>query len=107
MFDGKSIPFGILTRLKQTAETTMRKAQDSVMKDLHHYKTTSKIKGFILPYLGQQDKSLPFYWPDLVMRDEVNYPTNFRPMKEEDLRRLSTRGEQLTRLLLDYYCPEL
>ncbi|HEA66940.1 MAG TPA: hypothetical protein ENI07_09005, partial [Desulfobacterales bacterium] len=107
MFDGKSVPFDIVTRLKQTAETTMRKAQDSVMKDLHHYKTSGKIKGFILPYLGQQDKSLPLFWPDFVTRDEINYPTNFRPMKEKDLHRLSTRGEQLTRLLLDYYCPEL
>jgi len=107
MFDGKSVPYGILTRLKQTAETTMRKAQDSVMKDLHYYKTTGKIKGFVLPYLGQQDKSLPFSWPNLITRDEVNYPTNFRPMKEKDIHILTSRGEQLTRLLLDYYCPEL
>ena len=107
MFNEKSVPYGILTRLKQTFETTMRKAQDSVMKDLHQYKTTGRIKGFVLPYLGQQDESLPFSWPDLVNRDKVNYPTNFRPMKEEDIQTLTNRGEQLTRLLLDYYCPEL
>ncbi len=107
MFRGDFIPFSLVTRLKQVFETTMRKVQDSVMKELHHHKESGKIKGFILPYLGQQDKQLPFFWPDLVKRDEVNYPTDFRPMKEKDINKISNRGEQLTRLLIDYYCPEL
>ena len=46
--------------------------------------------------------------PDLVTRDQVfGYPTNFAAMSEENINLLSQRGEQLTRMLLAYYCPEL
>ncbi len=107
MLSGDFIPFGLATRLNQVLTSTMRKVQDSTMKRLHQHKDASLIKGFILPYLGQVDESLPFHWPDLIKREEVNYPTDFRPMKNRDIELLSTRGEQLTRLLIDFYCPNL
>ena len=107
MLSGDFIPFGLATRLNQVLTSTMRKVQDSTMKRLHQYKDANLIKGFILPYLGQVDNSLPFHWPNLIKREEVNYPTDFRPMNERDIKLLSSRGEQLTRLLIDFYCPEL
>ncbi len=107
MLSGDFIPFGVVTRLNQVLTTTLRKSQDSTMKTLHHYKVANLIKGFILPYLGQIDGALPYFWPNLTKREQVNYPTNFRPMSDKDIELLSMRGEQLTRLLIDYYCPDL
>jgi hypothetical protein len=37
----------------------------------------------------------------------VGYPTNFGAMSADDLARLSRRGEQLTRLAIDSYLPDL
>lgn len=107
MMSGDFIPYGLVSRLNQVINTTMRKVQDATMNRLHQYKDANLIKGFILPYLGQSDKSLPYHWPNLVKREEVDYPTNFRPMDEQDIKHLSLRGEQLTNLLMDIYCPEL
>jgi NTE family protein len=45
---------------------------------------------------------------DLVPREEVvEYPTNFSAMPADDLARLTKRGDQLTRLALQTYLPEL
>jgi predicted acylesterase/phospholipase RssA/proteasome lid subunit RPN8/RPN11 len=107
MLTGDFIPFALASRLNQVISSTMRKVQDATMKRLHQYKESGKIKGFILPYLGQADRSLPFNWPDLVKREDVNYPTDFSPMKDKDIDQLGRRGEQLTRLLIQIYCPEL
>ena len=107
MLTGDFIPFSLASRLNQVLSATMRKVQDATMKRLHQYKDAGQIKGFLLPYLGQSDRSLPFTWPDLVIRDKVNYPTDFRPMKERNIYLLSKRGEQLTRLLVQIYCPEI
>jgi hypothetical protein len=37
----------------------------------------------------------------------VAYPTDFSAMPAEMIRLISLRGEQLTRLLLARYCPEI
>jgi NTE family protein len=66
------------------------------------------LKGFVLPFLGQQDAVLAIRPPDLVTRDQVaGYPTNFARMKPVDLERLTKRGEQLTRLMIEQHCPEI
>lgn len=45
---------------------------------------------------------------DLVPREDVvDYPTDFAAMTQEELDRLALRGEQLTRLFIDRWCPEL
>ncbi len=78
------------------------------MRRLHQLKEGRLIKGFALPYLGQQDERLPWKPGALVPRgDVVNYPTNFAPMKQRWIDRLSTRGEQLTRVLVSIYLPAL
>jgi NTE family protein len=75
---------------------------------LHSYTASGHLKGFVFAYLGQIDRRLPLIPPDLVRREEVyNYPTNFSPMSIDDIDRIATRGEQLTRLLISQYCPEL
>jgi NTE family protein len=55
-----------------------------------------------------QDHKLPAPVNDYVPRAAVvGYPTNFAAMSREDLRLLTSRGEQLTRVLLTRYCPQL
>jgi NTE family protein len=79
------------------------------MKRLHDHRQSGRLKGFLLAHLGQQDDKLPLPLPsDFITRDQVvGYPTNFRAMKPEIIRRLSARGEQLTCLLLQHYLPDL
>jgi len=75
---------------------------------LHRLKGSGQIKGFLLPYLGQNDSALPCPPADLVPRDATyDYPTDFDPMTREDLQLLAKRGEQLTRNLIETYHPDL
>jgi NTE family protein len=78
------------------------------MARLHQWAEAREVRGFVLSYLGQRDERLPYTPAGLIRREAViNYPTNFSAMAEGDLVRLTDRGDQLTRLLLDYYCPVL
>jgi len=105
---GEKIPFGFLGRTQASFETIFRKVQDAGIQRLHLHRSSGKIRGFILPYLGQQDRALPTQPVDLVARHEVfGYPTNFAAMTSEYIHKITRRGEQLTRVLLDHYCPEL
>lgn len=107
-FTGKKIPYGFFSRTQAAFESVFRKSQDGFFNRLHLHKRAGNIKGFILPYLGQQDQSLPFRPFDLIKRHEViDYPTNFAAMCVEDINRLSLRGEQLTNILLSHYCPDI
>lgn len=61
-----------------------------------------------MAYLGQRDSRLPRPLADLVSADQTTlYPTNFAAMPADAFMTIATRGEQLMRLLLPYYCPEL
>jgi NTE family protein len=81
---------------------------NGAMHELHRYKRDDRIKGFILPYLGQQDSALPSPPHDLIAREAVmDYPTNFDAMSKEWIDKLSARGEQLTHLLACAYLKEL
>ena len=107
-FSGQKIPYGFVSRTQAAYESTFRKVQDAALHRLHVHKQDGLIKGFILPYLGQQDASLPFIPPDFVTREQVaSYPTNFAAMSPNDITLISKRGEQLTRLLISTYCPDL
>ena len=107
-FSGQNISFSLLSRTAAAFEAVFRKANDATMKRLHMLRSSGQLRGFILSYLGQQDRALPMQPPDLVTRDEVlGYPTDFGAMPMGDLGRLTTRGEQLTRLLLAHYTPEI
>lgn len=105
---GRTIPLGFLRRVTKSFSTVHRRVQDSAMHHLHHLRETGSIKGFAMPYLGQQDNRLPWKLSDFVSRDKVvDYPTNFAAMSEEWIETLSTRGEQLTKILVSHYLPDL
>lgn len=102
------VPYGWLSRVQRSFETTYRKVQDAGRGRLHDATAAGRLRGFVMPYLGQQDQSLPAPPSDLVPREAVaDYATNFAPMNAKALANLSTRGEQLTQSLIDSYLPEL
>lgn len=105
---GEVIPAGFYTRIKQSFGVIHRRVQDGAMHRLHHLKKAGLLKGFVLPYLGQQDDRLPWKPAGLVPRSEVaRYPTDFAAMSDLWVEKLSARGEQLTRLLVSYYLTDL
>jgi predicted acylesterase/phospholipase RssA len=105
---GHHVPYGWVSRMTQAFETVFRKVHDATLARLHTHVPAGQLKGFVLAYLGQQDHSLPAPPPDLVPREDVvAYPTDFSAMREGMIKRISLRGEQLTRLLIARYCPDL
>jgi NTE family protein len=100
--DGRFLP----TRLIRSFNITYRKTQDAARGRLHEAARTGQLRGFVHSYLGMPDHRLPIPVPDLVPCDRVrSYRTNFRAMSHDDLYAISTRGEQLTRTLIAFYCP--
>lgn len=105
---GALLPLAFLNRIRRSFAVVHRRGQDATMQRLHMLKEARRIQGFALPYLGQQDEQLPWKPADLIPRNEVmDYPTNFAPMSDAWIDKLSARGEQLTKLLVVYYLPEI
>ena len=105
---GTLLPTRFVARIGKSFDVVHRRVQDSTMHRLHHLSEAHLIKGFALPYLGQQDDCLPLAPPDLVSRSSVvDYPTNFASMQDRWIDTLSKRGEQLTRLLVAHYLPDI
>lgn len=106
--DGLDTPVDFIPRVKRSLEIAYRRVQDSTMHRLHHLKEKGQIKGFVMPYLGQQDSNLKNLPTNFISRPAVvNYPTDFAPMTNEWIEKLAGRGEQLTRNLIDCYLTEL
>ncbi|MHB8968836.1 MAG: patatin-like phospholipase family protein [Pirellulaceae bacterium] len=107
-FDDVVVPYGWTTRMRRSFEATYRQAQHGLQKQLHLWRQYGAIDGFVYAYLGQQDQRLPVQPPGFIRRDDVvHYPTDFSPMSEVDIDLLSGRGEQLARLLVEHYCPNI
>lgn len=107
-FSGARIPYGFMSRTGASFESIFRKLQDASMHRLHQLKDSGQIRGFVLAYLGQMDHVLRARPQGFVSREEVfGSPTNFRAMDEYSIKKLALRGEQLTRMLLFQYLPEL
>jgi integrative and conjugative element protein (TIGR02256 family) len=103
-----AFPVSGLARLGRSFEATHRKVQDANRSRLHNLAADGRLAGFAMPYLGQQDVALPWIPPDLVRREQVaSYPTNFAPMAQTEIDMLALRGEQLTHLLIERWCPDL
>lgn len=101
-------PNFMLGRLKRSFEIAYNKAQDGSRARLNQSAEAGTIQGFINPYLATRDKLLPLPLADLVPREAVIcYPTNFARMTPDNLHLVATRGEQLTRVLIEHYCPQL
>src|SRR5208337_2656090 len=97
-----------LPRVSKAFSVVHRRVQDTAMNRLHQLREAGWLKGFAMPYLGQQDDRLPWKPSSLVPRAEVvTYPTNFGQMTEGWIDKLSERGEQLARALVSFYLKDL
>lgn len=95
-------------RLKRSFEIAHTRNQDGSRARVHELAAAGHVKGFVYSYLGMLDSRLPIPIAGLVEREQVAaYPTNFARMAPTDLEAIATRGEQLTRTLIELYCPAL
>ena len=101
---GEAVPLSWWSRMVQVTAAVMRKVGDSTKKRLHEHAASGRIDGFVYVGLGQMDERVhpkPSNW---VGRQEViGYPTDFNAMSEEDIGKLSDRGEVITRALVTRY----
>ena len=107
-FDATAHPYGWATRMARSFSATHRQVQTGIQSRLHGWRQSEHLKGFVYSYLGQNDSRLPHKPHGLIPRSRVvSYPTDFSSMPQEDIDAISTRGEQLTRCLLEFYVPQL
>jgi NTE family protein len=98
----------MISRLKSSIACIHDRAQNAAMTRLFELRAAGRLRSVVIPYLGQDDQRLKFRPADLVTREEAYaYPTDFSAMSEEWIGRLSRRGEQLTRALIEEHAPEL
>ncbi len=98
----------LIAQLSSAFACIHNRAQNAAMKRLFELKEAGRLKGFLLPYLGQNDERLKFPPADLIRREETYaYPTNFSAMPPKWIEKLSRRGEQLTKALIAEHFPEL
>ena len=109
---GTEYPYGWKQRLQRAFGLLLKKQQDGAISRLFSHRQNGKFDSFVFPYLGQKDERLTDQLgenalpEDFVGREQVvGYPTDFRAMPEVDVRRITQRGELLTRLLLEAYGP--
>jgi len=82
----------------------MRKVQDATKQRLHDHAKAARLDGFVYAALGQIDRRLllkPANWVD--REDVICYPTDFSAMSDENIHKLSRRGEAMTRALVTQY----
>ncbi len=104
IFSDHARPYWWNTRVARSYEAVFRKLQNGAYGRMHEYSQRGDIRAFALIYLGQQDERLPYLPPDLVRRTEVNgYPTDFSPMPQAAIEQITSRGEQLARVLVHRY----
>lgn len=108
VLDADTYPLWWPSRAKRSFESVYRKVQDGGKADLFQHAARGTLQGLVMPFLGQNDSVLPIRPTDLVPRDAViDYPTDFSPMSERDLHLITTRGEQLARLVIEHHSPEI
>jgi len=96
------------SRMRRVVSVMHGRAQHGERGRLYAAAAAGKLSGFVYAQLGMRDNRLPIPVADLVPRDAVvGHTPNFRAMSRENLNMFSTRGEQLVRVLLPYYCPSL
>ena len=98
----------LLARMNSVFACIHDRAQNAAMKRLFDLKAAGRIKGFLLPYLGQNDTRLQCPPAGLVTREEAYaYPTDFSAMPEDWIDKLCQRGEQLTTALIAEHMPDI
>lgn len=105
---GRNRPFWWPRRVSRAFDSTYRQVQHGAQGRLHNDAASGRLEGFIYAYLGTREQSLPYVPGDWVPRGAVmEYPTDFAPMSEEIIDRLSGRGDRLIRLLFEHYAPHI
>ena len=103
-FTDETVPLSWPKRMTQVVSAVMRKVQDATKARLHGHVKAGRIDSFVYAGLGQIDCRVPLKPANWVDRDEViHYPTDFSAMSEESIRKLSGRGEAITRALVTQY----
>ncbi|WP_415402451.1 patatin-like phospholipase family protein [Tateyamaria sp. SN3-11] len=98
----------LATRMAASFYTSFDRSQNAALKRLFDLKKAGKLQAIVLPYIGQADDRLANAPTDLIRREDVaDYPTNFGPMTEDWIEKLSKRGEQVTLAVLRQHNPEL
>lgn len=105
-FDPPSQSF--FSRFASAFTCVHNRAQNAAVKRLYDLLGSGHLKNILVPYLGQSDNRLAFPPEDLVTREETHdYPTDFSAMPDEWIEKLSRRGEQLTKALIQEHWSEL
>ncbi len=109
VMDANRYPLWWPGRMRRSFESVYRKVQDTGKGLIYRHGDLGNLEGFVLPFLGQNDNQLRAIVPlDLVRREDViGYPTNFSKMPDDDIERISRRGEQLTRMMIEAHTPEI
>ena len=103
-FTGQTLPRSWPKRMTQAVSAVVRKVQDATKTRLHDHAKSGNIDGFIYAGLGQIDSRVPLKSANWVDREDViHYPTDFSAMSTGNIRRLSGRGEAITRALVTQY----
>ncbi len=103
-FTDETVPLSWPKRMTQVVSASMRKVQDATKTRLHDHAGAGRIDAFIYAALGQMDHRVALKPANWVDREEViRYPTDFAAMSERNIRRLSGRGEAITRALVTQY----
>lgn len=95
-------------RLGRSFRIANSRAQDGSRARLNQYAEAGTIRGFIHPYLATRDERLPLPLADLVPpRGSGELPDRLRPDDAGQSAPARNPGEQLTRILVEHYCPQL
>lgn len=107
MSHGTARPYWFMDRLKRSFEATYKKGQDTERARLFELgNRPSPVKGFVVAMLGMNDANLPIPMADLVPRESViDVKTSFTALPQDDIDRLTRRGEQIMGSLIARYGP--
>ena len=91
-------------RMKQVSVAIMRKVGDATKRRLHYHLAEGRIDGFVYVGLGQLDRRIHPKTGNWTDRESViDYPTDFCAMSEDDIEKLTARGEAIARALVTRY----
>lgn len=98
----------MIARLQSSFACVHDRAQNAGMKRLFDLLDSGSLQHVLIPYLGQNDSRLSYPPDNLVTREDAYaYPTDFSAMPTEWIDKLSRRGQQLTRALIEEHWSEL
>jgi len=95
-------------RLARSFDVTNYRAQDASPTQSNAATEHGQLRDVVHAYWAMRDERLPVALDDLVRRETVvSYPTDSAAKSSRDLQDITTRGDQLTRVLLAYYLRDL